>query len=97
MSDNHGKFERQYFLQNGRCFWCQLFTLPSQLTRDHVTPKADGGSNDWGNLILVHKKCNEARSKLVIGSIRFDKWLRKVMRGQIYKFVRRETFVHNAT
>lgn len=91
------KFDAQYLLQNGRCFWCQLLTLPGQLTRDHVTPKADCGSGDWGNLILAHAACNEARGKLVIGSIRFDKWLRKVMLGQIYKFVRRETFVHNAT
>lgn len=91
------KFDLQYVAQNGRCFWCQRFTLPSQLTRDHVIPKADGGGNDWSNLILAHKECNQARGKLVIGSERFGRWLRKVMRWQIYNFIRRERFIHNPT
>lgn len=91
------KFDNQYRAQAGRCFWCSAFTLPQNLTRDHIVPSADGGGNDWGNLVLAHRVCNEARGKLVIGSIRFEKWLKKVMRGQIHRFIRRETFVHNPT
>ena len=91
------EFDKQYHRQGGRCWICQRFTLPQNLTRDHIVPRADGGANNWSNYLLAHATCNEARGKLVIGSERFGRWLRKVMRGQIYKFIRRETFIHNPT
>ena len=90
-------FDKQYAAQGGRCFWCQHLVPVAAMTRDHIEPKIHGGANDWSNIVLACAKCNEAKSALHVGSIRFAKWLRKVMRGEVYRFVRRETFKHNAT
>jgi hypothetical protein len=49
---------------------------------------------DW---VLACGRGNAARSALTIGSLRFGKWLRRVLRGDIRPFIRRETFVHNPT
>jgi 5-methylcytosine-specific restriction endonuclease McrA len=53
------------------CWLCESpidFGIASQLdpgfgTRDHVNPKADGGSDDLANLRLAHRSCNEARGR----------------------------------
>ena len=69
----------------------------SLMTRDHLIPTAHGGSADWTNIVLACHKCNEARATLHSSSIRHQKWLRRVLRGRVHRFIRRETFVHNAT
>ena len=90
-------FDKQFLLQGGRCFWCQRLIPVALMTRDHIQPRAHGGGDDWGNIVLACARCNESKSALHVGSIRFEKWIRKVMRGEIYRFVRRETFKHNPT
>jgi hypothetical protein len=84
------RIESQYALQGGRCFWCQAFTLPSNLTREHLHPRnGTGDRRRYGNAyVLAHADCNRARGGLKIGSPRFAKWLRRVMRGDIRRFAR---------
>ena len=92
------KFDAQYKQQGGRCFWCQQLTPVSKMTRDHLHPKKHGQrAKHGGDWILACEICNTARGALTIGSLRFTKWLRRVMRGDVRPFLRRETFVHNPT
>jgi 5-methylcytosine-specific restriction endonuclease McrA len=97
------KFEKQYRLQGGRCFWCQYLTPAVKMTRDHLHPRKGGQrSRHGGDWILACAICNRARGALTIGSRRFDKWLRRVIERQdVRPFVRRDhfkkQFVHNAT
>lgn len=90
-------FDQEYKLRGGRCFYCQRLVPVSLMTRDHILPKIHGGHGDWSNLVLACAPCNEAKSGLHVGSIRFGKWLRRVMRGEVYRFVRREKRKHNST
>ena len=89
-------FDRQFLLQGGRCFWHGALVPIELMTRDHIKPRAHGGKDDWSNIVLACQKCNEAKSALHVGSIRFERWLKKVMRGHIHKFIRRETFVNHS-
>lgn len=95
------KFDRQYKLQGGRCFWCQYLTPPDFMTRDHLHPRKRGQrarlGSDW---ILACEICNQARGALTIGSLRFTKWLRRVIEHQdVRPFRRRDKnlFIHNPT
>lgn len=92
------KFDEQYLRQGGRCFWHGAIVPVSLMTRDHIHPRK-GGSRErgGGDYILACENCNRARSALTIGSLRFTKWLRRVLRGDVRSFTRRDAFVHNAT
>lgn len=82
-------FDRQYRLQAGRCWICQRFTLPCNLTKDHIFPRVSGQrSANGGEFLLAHRKCNECRGALTIGSLMFDRWLRRVMHGSVTKWRR---------
>ena len=84
-------FEEQYLSQGQRCFWCQRFTLPVNLTRDHLYPRIRGLRRQHGGAyVLAHRACNMARNTLSIGSLRFEKWLRRVLRGDVRRFYRRD-------
>jgi len=86
-------FAAQYVAQGGRCFWCQALALPAALTWEHVTPRhVTKLRRRQGRLgcVLAHERCNKARGGLVIGSPRFDKWLRRVMRGDIRRYERKD-------
>ena len=86
-----GSVESQYRLQGGRCFWCQSFTLPQNLTREHLYPRRNKQRETKGGAwVLAHELCNKARGALNIGSPRFAKWLRRVMRGDVRHFERRD-------
>jgi hypothetical protein len=94
------EFDRQYRLQAGRCWLCQRFTLPQNLTRAHLMPKSHGGTigDDWSGAVLMHETCNRAMRCLHAGSTRFEKWIRRVVKhGATHPFIRRETFQHNPT
>ena len=79
----------QWQRQGCRCYWCQALTLPENLTREHLYPKKNQQRNLFGGeWVLAHNRCNLARGGLTLGSIRFNKWIRRVMRGQIESFHR---------
>lgn len=83
---------RQYVAQGGRCFWCQAFTLPQNLTREHLYPRRNKQRETRGGAwVLAHAHCNESRGALNLGSPRFAKWLRRVMRGNIRPFSRKHS------
>lgn len=43
--------------QGGRCFYCGE-TMGAKSTFDHVIPQAFGGTDDPGNIVLAHRRCN---------------------------------------
>ena len=95
-------FDRQYALQGGRCQWCQHLVPVAAMTRDHIHPcKAGQRAANGPAYVLACEKCNHSRSALTIGSTRFARWLRRVMRGDVRRFSRPRNdwrpFVHNPT
>jgi 5-methylcytosine-specific restriction endonuclease McrA len=53
--------EYLYFLQGGKCCYCNKQIRLKQMTREHLIPKSYGGSNLIFNICLVCKNCNEER------------------------------------
>lgn len=51
----------------GHCFHCEIWMSPQPLshrcTRDHLRPKADGGSDYLHNLVLACGPCNRAKGR----------------------------------
>lgn len=52
--------------QNWRCCWCGRHTSIFRNRRDsatieHVTPKSEGGTDDWENLAMSCARCNSTR------------------------------------
>jgi 5-methylcytosine-specific restriction endonuclease McrA len=87
-------FNERVKLQGQRCQWCQRLIPAAKWTRDHIFPKKAGARERFGSeCVMACETCNRARSALTIGSIRFEKWLRRVLRGDVRPFIRRETFV----
>lgn len=90
--------DSQYRLQGGRCFWHGGLVPFDLMTRDHLHPKKGGQRRrNGGEWVLACEQCNHARSALTIGSQRFTRWLRRVLRGDVRRFVRRAAFFHNPT
>ena len=86
--------ENQYRRQGGRCQWCQHLVPYDLMTRDHLYPrKAGSRTRNGGDWVLACEACNRARSALTIGSDRFNRWLRRVMRGDVRAFIRRDAIV----
>ncbi len=46
--------------QGGRCFYCGE-PVGRKATFDHVIPKAYGGADDPGNIVLAHLRCNRMK------------------------------------
>ena len=54
------KFSRGnvYARDNYRCQYCRGHFPVSQLSYDHVVPRAAGGSTDWTNIVTACRDCN---------------------------------------
>lgn len=50
-----------------KCAWCGKRTL--QLTKDHIIPLCDGGSNDIVNIVPACKHCNMSRGRKLINPV----------------------------
>ncbi|WP_448190770.1 HNH endonuclease [Azospirillum sp. sgz301742] len=48
-------------LQGGRCFYCGE-PVGANATFDHVIPQAYGGADVAANIVLAHRRCNQAKS-----------------------------------
>ncbi|HYD98564.1 MAG TPA: HNH endonuclease [Alphaproteobacteria bacterium] len=46
--------------QGGRCFYCAE-PVGAKATFDHVIPQAFGGTDDPGNIVLAHRRCNQRK------------------------------------
>jgi hypothetical protein len=77
-------FDTQYLRQGGRCFLCGVFTLPQNLNRAHLIPRAHGGiiGDDWQGVVLAHPACNSAMRCFHAGSTRFLRWIKGVVNGK---------------
>lgn len=40
------------------CAYCGEFVVRSELTRDHIYPRARGGKDVWSNVVTAHRYCN---------------------------------------
>ena len=65
--------------QKGICNWCKLYFREGDiLEKDHITPTALGGKNEWNNLQLLHGHCHDEKTHLdmiKIQNYKFDKYL----------------------
>jgi hypothetical protein len=43
------------------CQWCQCPLTPATATTDHLVPLSRGGTNQWENLCLACRPCNQGR------------------------------------
>ena len=50
-----------YTRDNNMCQYCGKSFDTSELNIDHVIPKAQGGTNDWNNLVCSCIKCNQRK------------------------------------
>lgn len=46
---------------NWRCVYCRVHVTPKTLTKDHVVPLSQGGTNYAENLVPACKSCNSAK------------------------------------
>lgn len=49
---------------NNFCWYCGKEMEPSELTKDHVFPRAKGGVDNLDNIIMVCKTCNSSKGKM---------------------------------
>ncbi|MDH5377320.1 MAG: HNH endonuclease [Gammaproteobacteria bacterium] len=50
---------RELFRRDGGiCMYCGGQFSDRELTRDHITPKSRGGSDQWTNVVAACKRCN---------------------------------------
>jgi 5-methylcytosine-specific restriction endonuclease McrA len=77
----HKSLRRRYFrrrfavwsLTGGRCLYCRRlvdFSGVGCFHVDHVIPRADGGTDDFGNLVPACDACNAAK-----GALSLNEWM----------------------
>lgn len=52
-----------YAKQKGVCTGCKEFFVEGNLSKDHIKPKAHGGTDDIDNLQLLCRSCNSIKGK----------------------------------
>jgi len=57
------KFSREnvYARDKGRCQYCAVPVPRCEITYDHVTPRAHGGSTIWENVVISCMECNQRK------------------------------------
>ncbi|CAN5349915.1 HNH endonuclease [soil metagenome] len=56
--NNHTLFRRDAHL----CLYCGEHFLATQLSRDHVTPLSQGGTDTWNNVVSACRRCNNHKA-----------------------------------
>lgn len=57
----------QLFLKyKGRCMWCHEKLTITNFTVEHITPRIEGGTDDFDNLGIAHLECNNNRQNVAI-------------------------------
>lgn len=56
--NNRMLFKRDHNL----CMYCGKTYTYADLTRDHVTPRAQGGADTWENVVAACKRCNHFKA-----------------------------------
>lgn len=62
-NNKYGQLLRKLLKVKGpRCNWCQLYFQDSdKIEIDHIIPKNQKGTSEWGNLRLLHRHCHDTR------------------------------------
>lgn len=57
------KFSRQgiYARDHGNCQYCGNRVARNEFTYDHVVPRTQGGSTEWGNVVVACVPCNQQK------------------------------------
>ena len=63
LDDEKSQKQYLYGIQNGNCKGCNLHFHFKNMTRDHITSKANGGGDDINNLMLLCNYCNSVKNK----------------------------------
>ena len=58
------KFSRGnvYLRDQGRCQYCSRLVSKDKATYDHVTPRAQGGTTKWANIVIACYACNQRKA-----------------------------------
>lgn len=56
--NNYALFKRDAFL----CLYCGEHFMAAQLSRDHVTPISQGGTDTWTNVVTACRRCNHYKA-----------------------------------
>lgn len=59
----NNKFKKTFKDPFHNCYYCKYMFLTKELTVEHITPKFLGGTNDWSNLTLSCRACNQKHGK----------------------------------
>lgn len=59
-----GRVQRQklFVQEKGLCFVCKQRCMMNGFTVEHKINRADGGTDEWENLTISHKECNQRRA-----------------------------------
>ena len=60
----HPSLRQLYAMYDGTCQYCLKPVKYSNATREHVIPKAIGGTNDDFNIVLACRKCNSTKADI---------------------------------
>lgn len=61
---------RVYEKTNGHCAYCGCELEYSNMQVDHVIPRANGGTNDFNNLLPACRSCNHRKGTSTVESFR---------------------------
>lgn len=89
-----------YARDGARCVWCATLCEPTQLTLDHVVPRAHGGTHSTRNLVTACLRCNSRRGCLtllqfarVLRPFRVDETVMHVLRCAEKTILHRPTYL----
>ena len=79
-------------LQGRRCAYCyrKLWLEIDVVTRDHVVPKVDGGSDDDSNIVVACGFCNNKKGRLSVTDFKrfHGQWLRRRIEASVLEAIR---------
>jgi CRISPR/Cas system Type II protein with McrA/HNH and RuvC-like nuclease domain len=55
-----------YLRDNGICQLCNMPVKFNEFTIDHIIPVSKGGRNNFDNLQVSHRKCNEEKADKIV-------------------------------
>jgi len=76
-------WKRQYYCQDGLCYYCKINLRNVDINVEHITPMSAGGSNKYKNLVLSCSRCNKEKGSSLLSSRKrkaLDKELKERMK-----------------
>lgn len=68
--------------QAGRCFYCGE-PVGAKATFDHLIPRCYGGSDEPGNIVLAHRRCNQLKGDRLPTAEEIDRLLAQRRRSRL--------------